>query len=49
MDKKISGVIERSEAEFLIAYRNHNKRIREEIEEIKKKTVTNANSSLSQT
>ena len=42
-------VIEKHEAEFLIAYRNHNKRMREEMEEIKNKALSNANSSVSQT
>jgi len=39
MDSKIQDVINRHEAEFLLAYRNHMKRIKQELEDIRNKTA----------
>jgi chromosome segregation ATPase len=48
LDDKVSKFIERNEAEFLVAYRNHIKKVREEMEEIRNKALSNANSSVGQ-
>lgn len=48
LDDKVTKLIEKHEAEFLVAYRNHIKKVREEMEEIRHKAVSNANSSMSQ-
>lgn len=37
MDLKIQDVINRHEAEFLLAYRNHMKKVKHELEEIRTK------------
>jgi|JI6StandDraft_1071083.scaffolds.fasta_scaffold00305_34 uncharacterized protein YigA (DUF484 family) len=39
MDIKIQDVINRHEAEFLLAYRNHMKKIKQELEDIRNKTA----------
>ena len=49
LDSKVSRLIEKHEAEFLVAYRNHVQKVREEMEELRNKTINHAKNSLSQT
>jgi vacuolar-type H+-ATPase subunit E/Vma4 len=46
LDEEVQKVVGKYEAEFLTAYRNHVKKVKEEIEEIKRRSINNANSEI---
>ena len=44
MDEKVQAILAKHEGEFILAYRNHVKKVREEMEEIRKKATSSKNS-----
>jgi hypothetical protein len=44
IDHKVQGIIQNYEAEFLTAYKDHIRKVREEMDSIKKRSMNSANS-----
>lgn len=44
VDEKVQGIIQTYEAEFLSAYKDHIRRVRDEMDDIKKRSLSSANS-----